>query len=272
MATYLMRQQVYFSKLVHPLKNRFIDILPEKVYYTIYTLGHQEWNLDYYVNMYLFGTFKKIGRYFNFINSRNLWIYLAPLFATGVFFYYTKVHFYILIEYYLPMLYALFALIIAMKAFSERKDPMLVISLLLAGQMLILLAIFYNENFNWQEAAFYLSGIVSGSIICFYVLKKLKMAEPAYFDLNKYYGHVHRHRWQGFVYLFGILCMIGFPVTPTFIGEDLILEHIHTHQFFLTFMFALHFIISGITGIKTYARLFLGPSCKQMDETAIKSA
>lgn len=271
MATYLMRQKMYFSKLIHPFKNSF-SILPDKLYYSLFILGHKEWNLDYYVNFYLFGILKKIGKYFNFINSRNWWIYLAPLFVTGSFFYFTKAHFYMLIEYYLPMLFALFALITVMRAFYERKDPMLVISLLLVGQMLILLAIFYNENFNWQEAVFYLSGIVSGSFICFYVLKKIKMSESGYLDLNKYYGHVHHYRWQGFVYLFGILCMIGFPITPTFIGEELILEHIHAHQFFLSFAFALHFIINGITGIKTYARLFLGPSCKQPEETAIKSA
>lgn len=271
MATYLIRQQMYFSKLIRPMKNSF-SVLPDRIYYTIFVLSQKEWHLDYYVNYYLFGKLKKVGEYFSFINAKNLWIYSAPLFLSGAFFYFKKVHFYVLIEYYLPVLYSASALILTLRSFSERNDPLFVIYSIFISQLLILLAIFYNENFGSIEASLYLSGVLVGFSICTYLLVKLKNGEKQYFGLNKYYGHVHTHKAWALIYLLGVLAMIGFPITPTFIGEDLILEHIHPHQYFLTVLFALHFVIVGITGIRTYARLFLGPPCKAKHEVAIKSA
>jgi len=68
------------------------------------------------------------------------------------------------------------------------------------------------------------------------------------------------------------LSIIGFPITAKFLVEDIIIEHIHTHQVLLAFNFAIHFILTGITGIKMNARLFLGLHCKPYHDIAIKSA
>lgn len=99
----------------------------------------------------------------------------------------------------------------------------------------------------------------------------LRNQEPNYFDLNKYYGHVYEHRWLGFVFLVCILSLIGFPVSLTFMGEDIIINHIHPQQIILAAAFAIHFIFTGITGIKLYARLFLGQHCKFYHEKTIKA-
>lgn len=271
MVIYLMRQQVYYSKLIDTPTNIW-KVLPDSIYYTIYVLAQKEYNLDFIVNHYIFGTFKKIGRITSFITPSTLMIYILPLFGMGIFFYITKVHFPVLIEHLFPEIFALIAVILSMRAFSERMNPLFVIYLIISSQLFVLLAISYNEKFEMFDSLLYLSGIILGGIISVYTLIKLKSKEENYFDLNKYYGHVYEHRLLAFVFLFGIICMIGFPATPTFIGEDVILEHIHSYQFPLAFLIALNLIIIGITGIKIYARLFLGPHCKPTHEIAIKSA
>jgi NADH-quinone oxidoreductase subunit L len=53
--------------------------------------------------------------------------------------------------------------------------------------------------------------------------------------------------------------MAGFPITPSFVGEDLIFSHIRTDQFLLAFFVASSFIVDGLALIRIYARLFLGP-------------
>jgi NADH:ubiquinone oxidoreductase subunit 4 (subunit M) len=65
---------------------------------------------------------------------------------------------------------------------------------------------------------------------------------------------------------------MGFPITPTFIGEDLIFSHIHENQVILACINALGFIIGGISLIRLYARLFLGPHVKNYHETALHSS
>jgi NADH:ubiquinone oxidoreductase subunit 4 (subunit M) len=65
---------------------------------------------------------------------------------------------------------------------------------------------------------------------------------------------------------------MGFPITPSFIGEDLIFSHIHENQYLLAIINSSGFIFGGIAIIRIYARLFLGPHEKTYHETAIKSS
>lgn len=64
----------------------------------------------------------------------------------------------------------------------------------------------------------------------------------------------------------------GFPITPTFIGEDLIFSHIHENQMLLAFFVALSTIIDGIAIIRIYARIFMGPHVKSIYEMAYWSS
>jgi formate hydrogenlyase subunit 3/multisubunit Na+/H+ antiporter MnhD subunit len=66
--------------------------------------------------------------------------------------------------------------------------------------------------------------------------------------------------------------MAGFPITPTFIGEDLIFSHIHADQVVLAAIVALSFVLNGLALIRIYARVFLGPHVKTYHEIAYRSA
>jgi NADH:ubiquinone oxidoreductase subunit 4 (subunit M) len=65
---------------------------------------------------------------------------------------------------------------------------------------------------------------------------------------------------------------MGFPITMSFIGEDLILSHIHNADFLLAFLMSLSFIMGGIAAIKMYARLFLGPHIKTYHAVPFKNS
>jgi formate hydrogenlyase subunit 3/multisubunit Na+/H+ antiporter MnhD subunit len=74
------------------------------------------------------------------------------------------------------------------------------------------------------------------------------------------------------VFLIACLGVSGFPITPTFIGEDLLFSHIHEDQALLAFFVALSFIIDGLAIIRIYARVFMGPHVKSVYETAYRSS
>jgi NADH:ubiquinone oxidoreductase subunit 4 (subunit M) len=74
------------------------------------------------------------------------------------------------------------------------------------------------------------------------------------------------------VFLLSCLGLTGFPITPTFIGEDIIFTHIHEDQIALAFFTASSLIIDGIAAIRIYARVFLGPHVKTNHESAFKSS
>jgi len=64
----------------------------------------------------------------------------------------------------------------------------------------------------------------------------------------------------------------GFPITPTFIGEDLIFSHIREDQLVLAFFTSLSFVIDGLAIIRIYARLFMGPHSKSVYDMAYRSS
>jgi formate hydrogenlyase subunit 3/multisubunit Na+/H+ antiporter MnhD subunit len=68
------------------------------------------------------------------------------------------------------------------------------------------------------------------------------------------------------------LGLSGFPITPTFIGEDLIFSHIHENQVVLASFVALSFIIDGLAIMRIYARVFLGPHIKNYHSIAYRSS
>ena len=76
--------------------------------------------------------------------------------------------------------------------------------------------------------------------------------------LFSYHGYIRRFPLIGFLFLLSVLGLMGFPLSPTFIGEDLLFSHIHQDQYLLAFFAALAFVMEGIAAIRIFARLFLG--------------
>jgi NADH-quinone oxidoreductase subunit L len=74
------------------------------------------------------------------------------------------------------------------------------------------------------------------------------------------------------VFLLACLGVSGFPITPSFVGEDLIFTHIHEDQPVLATIVSLSFIIDGLSIIRVYARVFLGPHVKSIYEMAYRSS
>ena len=108
-------------------------------------------------------------------------------------------------------------------------------------------------------------------IIGYITLAKLKKHE-SHVDLDTFNGHSYEHPKYAFVFLLSCLGLTGFPITPTFIGEDIIFTHIHENQIGLAFFAASSLIIDGIAVIRIYARVFLGPHVKTNHESAFKSS
>jgi formate hydrogenlyase subunit 3/multisubunit Na+/H+ antiporter MnhD subunit len=83
---------------------------------------------------------------------------------------------------------------------------------------------------------------------------------------------VYEYPGKAFFFLLACLGLTGFPITPTFIGEDLLFAHIHSHQIFLAALVALCFVVDGLSIIRVFARVFYGPHVKTYHEVAYKSS
>jgi len=91
-------------------------------------------------------------------------------------------------------------------------------------------------------------------------------------DLNQFHGLSFEYPKMAFLFLMACLGLAGFPITPTFVGEDLIFSHIHEDQWTLAFLAALCFILNGLAIIRIYARVFMGPYTKANNKMAYRSS
>ncbi|MBK9735806.1 MAG: hypothetical protein IPO92_12885 [Saprospiraceae bacterium] len=121
----------------------------------------------------------------------------------------------------------------------------------------VVLAISFNDALSLHEISFYLAGVFISATLGYIILTKMKKMEPE-MDLNRFQGHVYEHPRLAAWFLISCLGLAGFPITSTFVGEDILFSHIGYDQVFLAFFLALGFVISGIALIRMYARIFLG--------------
>ncbi len=266
--SYLIREQFYnFSPRERSLENSF----PKKIQYSLYTLCLKEWNLDSFMYRYLWNPLKWIGTRFDFLTLNRAIIFFVPSYLIGVFLLYNEEVMPEGVEEFLPFLFSFIGLVIVLKAFTERKLARMSWILIIMNHFWIVLAISFNEHFTYEHSILYLSGVVVAGILGFLCLRRLKSFENS-IDLDQFHGHSFDHPKIAFIFLISCLGLAGFPITPTFIGEDLIFSHIHEDQPVLALFVALSFIINGLAIIRIYARVFLGPHVKSIYDMAYRSS
>lgn len=267
--SYTIRQQFYAST---PKRRKWSRFLPDRINKTIFTLSLREFNLDIILNQIIFKPMKKIGRLMDFINLNNLFYIFIPLYIVAILLHLNADEISSTLHSWIAIAFAFIGFMLVLKAFTESKQPGLSWILIILNHLWIALAISFNQHFDFTHILMYLSGVVVFGIIGFSCLSRLRLTEFANFNLDQYYGHIYEHPKMAILFLISCLGIMGFPISPTFIGEDLIFSHINENQFLLSLFNSLGFIVGGITLIRIYARLFLGPHIKTYHETAYKSS
>lgn len=260
--SYLIREQFYNFQ---PKEHTFEDSLPKKLEYAIYVWSIKEFNLEKLISLFLWKPLRFIGKLLNFLSFKSLLSYFIPTFLLGIIALYNRSILPEMVLRFLPELFAAIGLTFVFKAFSERKSPFLTWFLIVFNHFWIVLAILFNEKVDLYEISLYISGIILAGLIGYFALLKLKNIEKN-ISISQHLGHVYEHPKFAFFFLIAALGVTGFPITSTFIGEDLIFSHIESNQIVLAFLIASSFVVSGLAGVRLYTRLFLGPHIKTYHE------
>jgi NADH-quinone oxidoreductase subunit L len=266
--SYLIREQFYHYT---PREHTFEDSLPKKIEYSFYILSLKEWNLDSLMYRYLWNPMKALGNRLAFMSPGGVLVFcvvMGILTGTALF---TERVIPEGIQHYFSYIFALTAVVFVLKAFTERKNVMLSWFLVIANHFCIAFAISFNEAFDYRQTLMYLSGVIFFGFIGYLCLRMLKALERD-IDLDRFHGHAYMYKGLALVFLISCLSVAGFPITPTFIGEDVIFTHIHKEQIFLALLVSVAFIIDGLAIIRIYARVFLGPHVKSVYEMAYRSS
>jgi NADH:ubiquinone oxidoreductase subunit 5 (subunit L)/multisubunit Na+/H+ antiporter MnhA subunit len=265
---YKIREQFY--NYVPRIKN-IEDTLPKRFEYSLYILSLKEWNLDSLMYKYMWNPLKRLGGRWSFLTFKNVYIFFALTFLTGLFFAINPSFVSAKWKHYFPLIFGFIGLLMVIKAFTERASVRLSWSLILTNHLGIALAISFNEHFDVSHHVWYLSGVLISGIVGYICIQRMRKLEN-WVSLDKFYGHSYEHPRIALIFLIACLGVAGFPITPTFIGEDLIFSHIHQDQILLAFFVSLSLIINGLAAIRIYARIFLGPHVKTYHGVAKRSS
>jgi NADH-quinone oxidoreductase subunit L len=265
---YLIHDQFFhFTPPQHDNK----DTLWGKIKLTLYVLSVKEWNLDGFMYNLLWMPLKRMGGVFSFIKSHTYIYVCAPMFLGGLYLVYNQSILPVNAVHVLPVVFGLLALVTILKAFTERGDARIGWMLIILNQLFTSLSIGFNEQFDFTQIHIFLSGIVVSGIIGFWCLHQM-LGNKESISLDSFHGHSYEHPRLTIAFLIACMGLSGFPITPTFIGEDLMMGHIHENQITLTVLTTLNFIVDGLAIYRIYARVFLGPHDKSYHELAYRSS
>lgn len=265
---YLVREQFYHFEPSHQnIETHF----SKKLEYSLYLLSIKEWNMDNVLDRILWKPIKNMGNLLRFINIRNVYLVTIPAYGLGLGIHYFGGHLHPFISSVLPEIFAFIGLLLVFRAYAGRKNVFVVWSLLIMNHFWVILAISFNQTLTMSEIWVHLSGVIVSGVLGLMVLYQLHKDEPDV-DLNRFQGHVYEHPKKAALFLLACLGLAGFPISSTFIGEDILFSHISYEDVFLAFYLALGFVVSGIALIRMYARIFLGPHVKDYHSVARKSS
>jgi len=266
--SYQIREQFYNFT---PRPDTFEDSLPKKIEYSIYMLCLKEWNLDSFMYRYLWNPIKWLGRRLGVLTTEKVLMFFIPVYIMGLGLWYFEDIIPSTMHEVFPIVFSLIGLVMVLKAFTERTHARMSWILVILNHFWVALSISFNEHFEFSHTLLYLSGITIFGLLGYFCLRRLKSLEGT-IDLDQFHGHSFRHPKIALVFLLACLGVSGFPITPSFIGEDLIFTHIHEDQVLLAFFTSLSFIIDGLAIIRIYARVFLGPHVKSVYEMSYRSS
>ncbi len=87
-----------------------------------------------------------------------------------------------------------------------------------------------------------------------------------------FHGHIYEYRRLGNFFFVICLSFMAFPITPSFLGQDILLSTLHGEHMLQIVLFGIAYVISGIAIIRLFAKVFFGPHQKTYHEVAYKSS
>lgn len=230
------------------------DTLPEVLQNTLYVFSLQEGNLELIVRAMLWDPLKHIG---SSINRINLWLTLFG--GIGLL-----VVIWLAIEgmgissktMAIPL--SVVMVLASLSAFSQKHRPFSVWNAITLSSILAGVAILFLNPDAWFDVVIFASGIMPAWLLGIVVLAKL-LKNDNFADTPFAYRALAETQPKLSLLLFlSFLGLVGFPISPAFLGEDLLLSHASSHDPWFALPITLAFVINGIAAARVFQRLCMG--------------
>jgi len=261
---YLIHNQ-FFNGVVKNIK------LPSRLSNTFYMLSIKEFNMDITLFTYFWLPFKKLSTKLLFFNNRIFYILISILFLLGIYLDINTFQLHPVLLQTFVYLFSLISLILILLSFNERKSSISAWLNVVYGHLFIMMSISINSHIQFKYLLLYLVSICFFGLIGYKAIKNLEK-ETEVITLDQFHGNSQMHPKLSILFLVACLGLIGFPISPLYIGIDLLLTYIESDQYLIMVSVALCLIFIEISLLRIYTRLFCGIPINATEPISFKSA
>jgi NADH:ubiquinone oxidoreductase subunit 5 (subunit L)/multisubunit Na+/H+ antiporter MnhA subunit len=246
------------------------DTLPEVLQNTLYVFALQEGNLERLVRALMWDPLKKIGATINACKTwEKLWVMGGVLVVCGLI-----VNYGVLSLQFMAVPVALMMVLASLSAFSQKHSFIWIWNAVAMSCGLSAVAVWLLEPAAQFDILIFMTGILPSWLIGLLVLSKLP-GKALFADMPfAYRAMAETHPALATILFLSFLGLIGFPISPAFVGEDLLLYHASSQYSWIAALIAISFVINGIAAARMFLRLCMGrPTeiCNHAEITALRA-
>lgn len=259
----------HFFHFVPPAQ-RIKNGLLGRIRATLYILSIKEWGMSTIERQYFWSKLKLVGRQFSFLDKKDIQtVSILATIIVGFMVISSSVpeRFRVLVS----VACALISLAFYVRAYTTKNSATIGWNLLFIGH---LFGIFFlmiasgADNFYLMLYAFGVaSAFVLGHVCLAYLQKRVNSL-----DLSNYHGLIHPYKKLGSIFFVICLVFMSFPISSSFLVQDILLSMIPGDKVFEIVVFCLAYLIMGVGIMRLYTKIFFGPHSDSRYETAYKSS
>lgn len=231
------------------------DSLPDVLQNTLYVFALQEGQLELLVKKVLWEPLKNVGRQ---LNAVSLWVKILAGLAMLAIIAIAASGVNSVARIYLSMPISLAMAVVSLSAFSNKHSPFQVWHSVALSSILAGVAVWLMVPSAWPDVALFFSGIIPswalGILALSVLLRHYNFADEPF--VFRAFAET-RPGWSLMLFL-SFLGLVGFPITPAFLGEDLLLSHASSQHPWFAAPITVSFVINGIAIARVYLRLCMG--------------
>lgn len=153
------------------------------------------------------------------------------------------------------------AVILSLAAFGEKKNPIRTLEYVVLAAVLIAAAPVSADLATMNEVVITFAGLFSSWFVIVIAYRRVTRFRDVQ-NFSRGLGLWSQFPRTGALFLIAVLCLIGLPLTSSFIGEDLIMHHTVKVTGFGAIVLSAVFVLNGLSSIRVFSRLFLGGGYK----------
>jgi hypothetical protein len=260
--------------LIH--KQLFSEPKPKNVnkskwYNTLLMLSINEFNMDKTLFTYFWQPFKTVGSKLSFLNKKWFYVFSILFLFTGIYLDINTFVFHETLLQFFVYAFAILALILLIISFNERLSSKQAWLNVFFGHLFIMMSVSLNSHIEIHYLLIYLISISFFGILGFIAISRLQQ-QTNKTSLDTYHGNGKDHPKLSLLFLVACLGLIGFPISPLYIGIDLLLTYIEKHQYIIIGFVAFSLVFIEISLLRIYTRLFCGIPDTVGEPVAFKSS